>query len=86
MITLQLAQEYLNQKNTQIFSWHCNWIKNFTVTEISIRNDLIFGDEYVFVCKYWDVGLNYSRITEPISKFEYWLQDRRQNRLAQIIK
>lgn len=82
MITLELAQEFLYDKNTQIYSPHSHWIKEYKVT--SIRN---FGyDELVFFCEYWYCGLLQSaNVTAPISQFNSWLQERRDQMISELI-
>ena len=83
MITLELAQEFLYNKNFKIYS-HSHWVKEYKVMSVSIRN---FGyDELVFICEYWDCGLLQSaNVTAPISQFNSWLEERREKQILELV-
>jgi hypothetical protein len=84
MITLELAQEFLHNKNFKIYSPHSHWVKEYKVMSVSIRN---FGyDEWVFRCEYWDCGLLQSvNVTAPISQFNSWLEERREKQILELV-
>ena len=84
MITLELAQEFLYEKNTQIFSSSNNWIKDYQVKSIYIRSE--FGyDEFIFICQYWDCGLlQTTKCSSKVDQFNSWLECRRIERIGQL--
>lgn len=84
MIPLELAGEFLYDKNFKIFSSINHWIEDFKVTSVTIRN---FGyDELVFRCEYWDCGLLQSaNVTAPLSQFNSWLEERREKQITQLV-
>jgi hypothetical protein len=85
MIPLELVQEFLHDKKTQIYSPHSHWIEDYQVTSVTIRSD--FGyDEWVFFCEYWDCGLLQStKVTAPISQFNSWLSLRRDQMISELV-
>lgn len=84
MISLELAQEFLYDKNTQILS-HSHWVKEYKVTSVSIIHHSQ-NHFWVFFCEYWDCGLLQSaKVTTPISQFNSWLQERRENQITQLV-
>lgn len=85
MISLELAQQFLYDKNTQIYSPQSHWVKDYKVTSVTIRSD--FGyDEWVFFCEYWDCGLLQStKVTAPISQFNSWLEERREKQILELV-
>lgn len=83
MIPLELAQEFLYNKNFKIYSPHSHWVKEYKVMSVSIRN---FGyDELVFICEYWDNGFYFAKVTAPISKFNSWLEERRKKQILELV-
>lgn len=85
MISLELAQEFLYDKNTQIYSPHSHWVKEYKVISVSIIHHSQ-NHFWVFFCEYWDRGLLQSaKVTAPISQFNSWLEERRDNQILELI-
>lgn len=85
MITLELAQQFLYDKRTQIYSPQSHWVKDYKVISVTIRSDWGF-DEWVFRCEYWDDGyLFFNNVTVPILKFNSWLEERREKQILELV-
>lgn len=85
MISLELAEEFLYNKNFKIYSSHSHWVKEYKVMSVSIRSDWGF-DEWVFRCEYWDDGyLFFNNVTVPILKFNSWLEERREKQILELV-
>lgn len=84
MITLELAQQFLYDKRTQIYSPHSHWVKEYKVISVTIRSEFGF-DEWIFICEYWDNGFYFAKVTAPISQFNSWLEERRENQITQLV-